>query len=299
MHGTTTTQFNCVDCNALCDLFGTTARGGANGAGTVFEIAKTDHGYTSTPTTLVSFNSGNGTNGGLIADDHGDLFGTTVSGGAYGYGTVFEIAKTAHGYASTLTTLVSFNGANGEEPSGSLIADARGDLFGTTAYGGANTTTNEPFGAGTVFEVAKTAHGYASTPTTLVSFNGTDGYIPNGSLIADDHGDLFGTTWLGGANSDGTVFEITGSGFSTHKTPGCLVAESHDTFVFAPNLGENPNINSNVHDETIDHPKSEFAQFAELLNQSHQDAVNPAHDAIDPTHHTATLSAQQAHHFLV
>jgi hypothetical protein len=68
--------------------------------------------------------------------------------------------------------------------------------------------------------------------------------------------------------------------------------------VFDPKLAENTSLNSNVHDETIDHFKSEFAQLAELA-QSHQDAVNPAHDVIDPMHHTATLSAQQAHHFLV
>ncbi len=86
-----------------------------------------------------------------------------------------------------LTTLVSFNGANGAEPLGSLVADAKGDLFGTTAQGGANDD-------GTVFEIAKTAHGYASTPTTLVSFNGTNGNLPEGSLIADAKGDLLGTT---------------------------------------------------------------------------------------------------------
>ena len=68
-----------------------------------------------------------------------------------------------------------------------------------------------------MFEIAKTATGYASTPTTLVNF-GTNGAEPYGSLIADAHGDLFGTTLRGGANGDGTVFEITGSGFSTHKT---------------------------------------------------------------------------------
>ena len=62
-----------------------------------------------------------------------------------------------------LTTLVNFNGTVGMNPSGNLIADAHGDLFGTTIAGGAN-------GDGTVFEIAKTAHGYASTPTTLVSF---------------------------------------------------------------------------------------------------------------------------------
>jgi hypothetical protein len=66
---------------------------------------------------------------------------------------------------ATLTTLVSFTGGNGEEPKGDLIADANGDLFGTTSGGRAN-------GDDTVFEIAKAAGGYASTPTTLVSFNG-------------------------------------------------------------------------------------------------------------------------------
>ena len=73
---------------------------------------------------------------GLIADAHGDLFGTTYGGGANGYGTVFEIAKTAHGYASTPTTLVNFNYANGGTPAAGLIADAHGDLFGTTYKAG-------------------------------------------------------------------------------------------------------------------------------------------------------------------
>ena len=66
-----------------------------------------------------------------------------------------------------------------------------------------------------MFEIEKTAAGYASAPTTLVSFNGTDGETPIGGLIADANGDLFGTTDGGGANGDGTVFEITGSGFVT------------------------------------------------------------------------------------
>ena len=69
------------------------------------------------------------------------------------------------------------------------------------------------------------------------------------------------------------MFEITGSGFITHKTPSCSVVESHDSFVFAPNLGENTNVHSNVHDETIDHAKSEFTQLTELT-QSHQNAAN-------------------------
>jgi uncharacterized repeat protein (TIGR03803 family) len=137
-------------------------------------------------TTLVNFNgtNGDGPLADLIADAHGDLFGTTVTGGANNDGTVFEIAKTAHGYASTPTTLVSFNGTDGSNPRGSLITDAHGNLFGTTVAGGA-VTTNEPNGAGTVFEIAKTAHGYASTPTTLVNFDIANGANPTGSLIAD------------------------------------------------------------------------------------------------------------------
>ena len=109
---------------------------------------------------------------------------------------------------ATLTTLVSFNGAKGESPEGALIVDSNGDLFGTTASGGANNY-------GTVFEIAKTAGGYAGTPTTLVSFNADDGAFPEGSLIVDFNGDLFGTTDEGAGNY-GTVFEIakTATGYA-------------------------------------------------------------------------------------
>ena len=126
---------------------------------------------------------------------------------------MFEIAKTASGYASAPTTLVSFNGVDGSSPFGALIANADGDLFGMTIDGGAS-------GIGTVFEIAvfeieKTATGYASAPTTVVSFNGgANGEHPEGGLIADANGDLFGTTNGGGEQfDDGTVFEITDSGF--------------------------------------------------------------------------------------
>ena len=191
------------------NLFGTTAGGrGVTDDGTVFEIAKTSSGYASTPTTLVSFDDTNGAvpAAGLIADANGNLFGTTYAGGASGDGTVFEIVKTSSGYASTPTTLVSFDNTNGANPVASLIADANGNLFGTTSAG-------EASGYGTVFEIAKTSSGYASTPTTLVSFDNTNGAFPLGSLIADANGNLFGTTEEGGAFGIGTVFEITGSGF--------------------------------------------------------------------------------------
>jgi uncharacterized repeat protein (TIGR03803 family) len=189
--------------NANGDLFGTTSSGGASNAGTVFELAPNGSSYTLN--TLVSFNSTDGANpyGSLIADANGDLFGTSNKGGASGDGTVFELAWNGSSY--TLNTLVSFNGTDGANPYGSLIADANGDLFGTTSSGGAS-------GDGTVFEL--TPNGSSYTLNTLVSFSGTDGAFPTSSLIADANGDLFGITNQGGANGVGTVFELTPNGSS-------------------------------------------------------------------------------------
>jgi uncharacterized repeat protein (TIGR03803 family) len=204
--------------DASGDLFGTASGGGADGEGTVFEIAKTPAGYASTPTALVTFNGADGRfpAGDLIADANGDLFGTTAAGGPNDDGTAFEIAKTPTGYASTPTTLVNFDSADGADPTGSLIADANGDLFGTTNEGGPNDD-------GTVFEIVKTPTGYASTPVTLVNFNFADGASPRGSLIADANGDLFGTTSSGGANNEGTVFEIVKTPAGYASNPVTLV----------------------------------------------------------------------------
>jgi uncharacterized repeat protein (TIGR03803 family) len=199
------------------DLFGTTAYGG-NGAGSVFEIAKTPAGYASTPTTLASFAVGGGIvpQSGLIIDADGDLFGTTRGGGAYGDGTVFEIAKTPTGYANSPTTLVNSENALLIT---SLVADADGDLFGTTTGGGGGTNND-----GTVFEIVKTPAGYATTATTLISFDSSDGVDPEAGLIVDANGDLFGTTQAGGANGDGTVFEIVNTPTGYASAPATLVS---------------------------------------------------------------------------
>ena len=137
----------------------------------------------------------------LIADGSGNLFGTTNAGGASGDGTVFEITKTAGVYASTPTTLYAFTGGtDGANPVGGLIAEGSGNLLGSTSKGGL-------YGYGTLYELAKTAGGaYVSTPTTLVSFNNTDGANPEASLIAHG-GNLFGTTLYGGQANAGTVFD--------------------------------------------------------------------------------------------
>jgi uncharacterized repeat protein (TIGR03803 family) len=181
------------------NLYGTTSGAGASGYGTVFEIA---HG-SGTLTTLASFGGTNGADprSALILDSNGNLYGATVGGGASNDGTVFELAAGS----GTITALASFNGTDGANPHGALIMDSSGNLYGTTEAGGAS-------GDGTVFEVAAGS----GTITTLASFNGTDGANPYGTLVMDSSGNLYGTTFYGGASSDGTVFEVAaGSGTIT------------------------------------------------------------------------------------
>jgi uncharacterized repeat protein (TIGR03803 family) len=247
--------------DASGNLFGTTLSGGANNAGTVFEIKKTGGVYASAPTVLTSFGSGItpsgsgnlvedaagdlfgtttssvfevqktgagyatpvslvpfpvGTQiGSLVIDAKGDIFGTTITGGANDDGSVFEIEKTATGYANTPTLLASFVPTDGKlnlnRPK-TLIVDANGDLFGTTDPSSQNS-------GGVVFEIVRTATGYESTPTIVANFNGlADGSLGD-NVVADANGNLFGTTQAGGgASNAGTAFEITGSGFATTPT---------------------------------------------------------------------------------
>ena len=182
------------------NLFGTTAyNADASGDGTVFEVAAGSGAIT----ILASFNYSNGSHpfAGLVEDRHGNLFGTTSQGGAYGYGTVFEVVAGS----GTITTLASCNYANGADSYAGLFEDSGGNLFGTTSAGGTS-------GDGTVFEVVAGS----GTITTLATFNGPNGNQPLAGLIEDSHGNLFGTTAYGGLFGDGTVFELaTGSSIIT------------------------------------------------------------------------------------
>ncbi len=197
--------------DATGDLFGVTSGENSN-VSTAFEIAKTATGYAA-PVTLATL-AGTLADAPLVIDAGGDLFGTTETGGTSGHGTVFEIAKTAGGYASTSTTLVNFNGTNGNDPLAPLLIDAAGNLFGTTNN--------------TAFEVLKTATGYLGTPVTLASFTGSNGQNLNAGLSVDAAGDLFSTTTSGGSNNLGTVFELTNTGFvvGAPKITGTLANQS-------------------------------------------------------------------------
>jgi uncharacterized repeat protein (TIGR03803 family) len=167
---------------------------------------------------------------GLVIDGAGNLFGVTATGGAKGYGTVFEIAAGSE----TITTLYNFTGRTTANPKGGicprgiLILD-HGNLYGITVSGG-------EFNKGTIFEVADIAAGTASTLTTLASFAGSNGMYPFAGLVIDSAGNLYGTT-LGSAtaNYGSTVFELaTGSGTITtlatftkkDRLEGTLVVDS-------------------------------------------------------------------------
>jgi uncharacterized repeat protein (TIGR03803 family) len=198
--------------DAKGDLFGTTSLGGAYNFGTAFELVKTSSGYTEKVLHSFLGFGGSPTDGaypgaGLIADVKGDLFGTTSEDGPNGVGTAFELVKTGSGYIEK--TLHSFRGSptDGAYPGAGFLADAKGDLFSTTGYGGANND-------GAVFELVKTGSGY--TEKVLHSFRGDTTDFPSAGLIADAKGDLFGTTEFGGAHDDGMVFELvkTCSGYA-------------------------------------------------------------------------------------
>jgi uncharacterized repeat protein (TIGR03803 family) len=195
------------------NLYGTTSYGGTYDYGMVFELTPAQGGGW-TEQVLYSFNF-NGTDGYgplacLIFDKAGNLFGTTVFGGTYDSGTVFELTP-AEGGGWTEKVPHSFNGRNdGANPYAGLILDENGNLYGTTAGGQGRTHEAGANNAGTVFELMPTkGGGWAEKVLHSFSSNGRDGASPGAGLIFDAAGNLYGTTSLGGPYGFGTVFEIT------------------------------------------------------------------------------------------
>lgn len=181
------------------NLYGTTLYNGAYGGGTVFKISSDG-----TATTFYNFCTATGCkNGrypqaGLILDTNGNLYGTTYGGGAYGKGTVFELSPS--GAETVLHSFCARTGcSDGSHPRADLVMDTAGNLYGTTYYGGTNSV-------GTVFKLSPNG-----TETVLHSFaaNGSDGTHPYAGLVTDTMGNLYGTTYSGGANGYGTVFKVT------------------------------------------------------------------------------------------
>jgi uncharacterized repeat protein (TIGR03803 family) len=141
------------------NLYGTTTGGGASNLGTAFEVSPPAQGQTIwTETTLFSFTAALGqSNGSLILDAAGHLYGTSINGGKLQCGGVFELSPPSSGQTGwTGAELVGFDGKDGAQPVASLVADASGALYGTTEYGGtADHCNTELAGAGTVFSVTR------------------------------------------------------------------------------------------------------------------------------------------------
>jgi len=188
------------------NFYGTTTQGGTPeggscrfGCGTVFKIDKAGK-YT----VLYAFTGG--TDGGnpadsLIRDSYGNLYGITYQGGdpycSY-CGVVFKVDR--HGKETVLHAFGIRTG-DGQEPSGGLVRDATGNLYGATSYGGASNW-------GTVFELDSSGE-----ETVLYNFTGgTDGGEPNGPLLRDEAGNLYGTASIGGDLSASCAWGLEGCG---------------------------------------------------------------------------------------
>ncbi len=200
------------------NFYGTTNLGGSRNAGSVFKITPSGQF-----TTLHSFCSktacadGQNSYAGLIQATDGNLYGTTLSGGSHGDGTVFKITK--GGTFSTLYSFCSKSGcADGEFPQTGLVQASNGNLYGATIVGGA-------YGSGTIFEL--TLSGALTTLYSACPQSGCpDGNYLYAPLIQAKDGNLYGIMQVGGAHNSGTIFKITLSGtlttlYSFCSQPAC------------------------------------------------------------------------------
>jgi uncharacterized repeat protein (TIGR03803 family) len=186
------------------NLYSVTLLGGAYGAGTVFELVQFQGGWTESVVHSFNGNDGYFPNATLIFDNAGNLYSTTLLGGVYGQGTVFQLTPKGSGW--TENVLYSFQGGNdGVHPYPAPIFDQSGNLYGGTAAGGQGD-------GGTVFKLMPSGGGW--TYTLVHSFTGTGGDCGPLGLIMDGAGNLYGFTGGEGAYNLGTVFKLTPSGGS-------------------------------------------------------------------------------------
>jgi len=180
------------------NLYGTTFDGGAFNAGTVFKLRP--NGVQSVLYSFTGGKDGGFPTGDLILEsDNGGLVGTTEAGGDHNVGTIFSVDRNGGGETVDYSFTGSSDGAN---PVGGLIEDGSFNLYGTTKNGG-----DASFG--TVFELVPFGGGFKLLHTFTA---GSDGANPEGSLVMDADGNLYGTTLEGGALNQGTVFRVTPRG---------------------------------------------------------------------------------------
>ena len=198
------------------NLYGTTPLGGTGcagqGCGIVFMLSRFDKGWTKT--TIYQFTGTNGDgsapSSGLILDQAGNLYGETSFGGSAGTGTVFELSPASNGTWAESVLYNFTRGVAGGYPYGGLIFDQARNLYGVAGGGlGDPNECGGSSGCGLVFELSPQTKGRWSE-RVLYRFRpkGGDGIGPN-AVTFDALGNLYGTTYVGGANGEGTVFELT------------------------------------------------------------------------------------------
>lgn len=182
------------------NLYGTTYNGGANNVGTVFKLTPSG-AYTILHSFACTTTDGCYPEAGVVLDSEGNFYGTTLLGGLDSEGTVFEVSA-----SGAETILYNFTcETDGCEPQAGLVFDKAGNLYGATPYGGVD------YG-GNVFKLVPSS----GVLTTLYSFTcGADGCSPQAGVVLDSSGNLYGTTYSGGASGFGTVFKVTPSGTET------------------------------------------------------------------------------------
>jgi uncharacterized repeat protein (TIGR03803 family) len=187
------------------NLFGTTSFGGEHGDGSVFQLTPNSDG-TWAESILYSF-QGEGQGDGstplasLVIDDSGNLYGTTNAGGTLNNGTVFEVSESAGG-SWTESTLYSFQGIpDAVGPAAGLTFDTAANLYGTSSHGGA-------VDGGTVFELSQAGGSWDEKIIHSFKPSAGDGVEPLASVTFDAGGNIYGTTFGGGANGAGIVFKL-------------------------------------------------------------------------------------------
>lgn len=226
------------------NFYGTTALGGVNSGGTVFEITPAGK-----LTTLYSFctlaNCADGEEpvGTLVQAADGSFYGEASAGGTTGLGTagcgtIFRITP-----AGKLTTLFSFDFTNGCGPSGGLIQASNGNFYGVTASGGSGGICGATENCGTAFKI--TAAGALTKLHDFCTTTCADGALPLGSLVQGTDGKLYGTT--SGAFVPSTIFDITPNGnlttlftfdgFNGNQPTGGLLQATSGTFYGTTSMG--------------------------------------------------------------
>ena len=208
--------------DAAGNVYGTTSDGGSTGCGligcgTVFELSQGSGGVW-TETQIHVFTDTEPQNGlyaglPLVMDGRGNLYGMTGGGGVGtscnggGCGVACKLSRTSGGGWNE-TVLYNFpGGAKGIAPTGPLTLDAQGNLFGVMQGGGRVSTNCSASGCGLVFELAKSTHGFQEL--VVHAFEGPDGSEPNGGLIFDATGNLYGTTFDGGPYRGGVAYKLS------------------------------------------------------------------------------------------